>query len=303
MNDYLSNLAALALNQATVVRPRLAPLFGAPDLVLVPSAQDATSDNAPPPSTPQQVPVNAPLSPEAGVATVDLPASTERRQPADDAALLQAAFRIDQARMQMMPQVLAGAAFHDASAAGTMQSSSANSYLDAKTVVLPLRPSREQPRPSGSISPSTPVRPSGNNHTGSNRIADRLSTHEKSSDVDAARMTSEANGFFPETLNKQLKAPELVSIVAPPEHEPFASPVRRTYAIPVTTAGPPRRPTQLRGLSDTTPKVVPTIQVTIGRVEVRANPAANPVRAAAEVKRSSTTLEEYLKDRAKRGNS
>jgi hypothetical protein len=84
-------------------------------------------------------------------------------------------------------------------------------------------------------------------------------------------------------------------VVAPREVRPFVA----NAPVPKLPGGPP-------GTSQSPPvprASAPTIHVTIGRVEVRASPAALPERRAAKASGLVMSLDDYLRGRAKGGGS
>lgn len=291
MSDYLWNVAARALNQATVVRPRLAPLYGAPDLspeladiesrrtespigerslvLAMPTQTNRPRVVKPPPVEVESIQQNTsqPSQMESElIAPVRLleSESARRRRPDFEISLMMPAPGVQEQRVQAPTQ-------HDFAAPSTPAPAL------QKQSSPPLVDSNPQPRSNNA------------------RIEKDLRwiTTPESADPSVATPISEINrdARVPSQLKPNVTSTQQKEPPNPQEARPRAIPVEVTRALHQSPVS-----------KNTTPEPVPIIQVTIGRIEVRAITAAQPVRLAAS-KSTSSNLEEYLKRRAQGGEA
>ena len=291
MSDYLWNVAARALNQATVVRPRLAPLYGAPDLS--PELADIeswraespigegplvlarpTQTNRPTVVKPQPVEVESiqqntsqpsQMESEFSVPVRQLESeSARRRRPDFEIPLMKPFPGVQEQRVEEQPE-------HDFAAPSVPVHALQNQSSP------PLVGSNPQPR---------------SNNARTEKDLRWIATPE-SADPSVATPMSEINrdARVPSQLKPRVTSTQQKEPPNPQEARPRAIPVEVTRALHQSPVS-----------KDTTPEPVPIIQVTIGRIEVRAIPAAQPMRLAAS-KSTSSNLEEYLKRRAQGGEA
>ena len=283
MNDYLWSIAARALSQAPVVRPRFSPIFGPPDrLSALPDmdfGQDGVAVAQPtaesptqwmPPQPVERVAVQIPLA-AAKARALDLPsvlAAIDRpreSEPTEPALRLE---REPEARLRPDPETpLArpGRRQHarreendrvPPEPATVPQESASPPRIDSRSRLPELRAaSDERPRRAGS---------------------------------DVATILSVVPGPLKSRAGAERQSKETAK-----------SPEARPRAIQVDGA---RVNVQIPIPASAIPEPAPSIQVTIGRIEVRATPPVQQVRAPSP-KPTSPSLEEYLKRRMQGGGT
>lgn len=296
MSDYLWNVAARALNQATVVRPRLAPLYGAPDLspeiadiesrraespsgerplvLAMPTQTNRPTVVKPPPVEVESIQQNTsqPSQMESElIAPVRLleSESARRRRPDFEISLMMPAPGVQEQRVQA-------------------QRVQAPTQQDFAAPSVPVPALQKQSSPP--LVDSNP-QPRSNNARIEKDL--RWITTPESADPSVATPISEINrdARVPSQLKPNVTSTQQKEPPNPQEARPRAIPVEVTRALHQSPVS-----------KNTTPEPVPIIQVTIGRIEVRAITAAQPVRLAAS-KSTSSNLEEYLKRRAQGGEA
>ena len=304
MSDYLWNVAARALNQATVVRPRLAPLYGATDLS--PELADIESRRAESPigegplvlARPTQTNRSTVVKPQpVDVESIQQktphPKQTEpiapvrllesepamRRRPDFEIPLMMPFLGVQEQRVQEQ---------HDQEQRVQEQRVQAPTQQDFAAPSTPAHALQKQSSPP--LVDSNPQPRSNNARTEKDL---RWIATPESADPGVATPMSEINrdARVPSQLKPNVTSTQQKEPPNPQEARPRAIPVEVTRALHQSPVS-----------KNTTPEPVPTIQVTIGRIEVRAIPAAQPMRLAAS-KSTSSNLEEYLKRRAQGGES
>ena len=308
MSDYLWNIAARALNRATVVRPRLTPLFGDPDPSPAFSYRGLSQNESPitePLLAPVQHPTRAigprpthrvpsqwqsvaptapPFDPESPDEIAPQPTHMERA-PVEPVR----SFETERRTRARLPEF-------EITLKGPAPVAQAKSETAAPLVVPVAVPISQEPAPlpllvSRPRSPASSVR--AETGPSPNQILLRSPTVESAAS-DLAAPLHKMRPFPHEPLQSQRSVSPVEQ-----EHKVAKQAAGRLPAIPVVVA----RALAVPPVSvSTTPAPAPSIQVTIGRIEVRATPAAQSTRPATP-KGSSISLEEYLKRRAQGSGS
>lgn len=310
MSDYLWNLAARALGGATVLRPRLAPLYGALEPAAVwPGAELAgnrSADTPGPrvPGTPHQA---------SGTSTVEAPAPdaaapvpSEGAPPSERKPL-----PYQPGPVESKPGWPGRRAHHD------VQAEAQRPVLrNAVVGNAPATPQREMENP---VPPPVP----GREPRVATPFAARVQWPMLRSPEETISPLNRTEGPRPmstggaETAARDLTAPPYEkarptkATKEPGSGASPAEPRRKTVhpagerppAIPGLAARAPfafQPPAAFPAAREAAPESTPTIQVTIGRIELRAtHPAERP--RTAETKPASSSLQEYLKRRARGG--
>ena len=296
MSDYLWNVAARALGRATVVRPRLAPLFGESDLSPAWPDVDLWPDVA---STTEAPP------------TSEQPMQSLRPQSLDGrpAQVAQPALLAPGVHLESTPQAVPPPMQTATSATRRKFGTEPDAQVQLAELETPLtRPVHRLPgeHKQNVLAPRelTAVFP----FPASPPFVDsRVPPHAlQSSSGSGPNRSPEPGASVVATPwsveRRQAQPPSQPEPSATPVGQPDATektPARRSRAIQVDVARVTVPPRDSRG---TTPAPAPSIQVTIGRIEVRATPALPPTRMAASPPTSSS-LEEYLKRRAQGGGA
>ncbi len=304
MSDYLWNVAARALNQATVVRPRLAPLYGAPDLS--PELADIESRRAESPSGERPLVLARPTQTNRPTVVKPQPVEVEsiqlktpqqkqtesiapvgwfenktatRRRPDFEIPLMKPFPGVQEQRVQEQ---------HDQEQRVQEQRVQAPTQQDFAAPSMPVPALQKQSSPP--LVDSNPQPRSNNARTEKDL---RWIATPESADPRVATPMSEINrdARVPSQLKPSVTSTQQKEPPNPQEARPRAIPVEVTRALHQSPVS-----------KNTTPEPVPIIHVTIGRIEVRAIPAAQPMRLAAS-KSTSSNLEEYLKRRAQGGEA
>jgi hypothetical protein len=266
MSDFLSSLAARALNAAATVRPRLASRFEP-----TPFARPLASEG--------------PFEMEAEHPAIAAPPVTIPRTPlADTLGRTPAASRHE---LVSPPPDTPEPRRLSAPEPAPSSSLGAPPALPVAAVALPPRPGTTAP-PSATVSRLVPA----------------------GSEPDAAPRRSGASLPAPISEPTPTRRPALLSGLreqaAPPPLPPERTPHRGSDSPP-----PPQRPALARvSAASLQPAVVrreevretsPVIQVTIGRIEVRAVVSTSPPPPAPVPRRPTTSLEDYLRTRDREG--
>lgn len=302
MSDYLWNLAARALNRATVVRPRIAPLFGAPD-PLAPAwpVPELSVDRSPlplarrGPERPNEtdlradVPVDVPRVAAEVQSEVPPPLPTHEPSPHKPRPV----------QRESKPQ--ARETHCGVPAEG--QRPDLMSPLTRNSPTASVEPGLENPIPFPPIVHKPESLPPIDRQV---QLAERPAREETIASLtpEVARPAPATPELTPPSAGKAppAKAPPEPGMSTAPQRKSLTLAVERPPAIPVVAARAPLRSIPLAASPAATSQPAPTIQVTIGRIEVRATPATQPHRPAAP-KQSSSSLEEYLKRRANGGGA
>jgi hypothetical protein len=298
MSDYLWNLAARALDRATVVRPRLAPLYGVPESVPVWLGDEPAGDRdivAPGPRTPEAPrETSEPSQAEVGsrTAAAPVPSGAAPRLPERET------LPYEPEPVERKPGWPKRPAHIDAQPE-TDQPPLIHAVK--RNAPAPPLPGMENPAPPPTSRRVTATATPGDGQAQSPIRASRETTSFPRRAEDPRPMLVDS----PDMAARDVARPE-PSLGASPKAPPGQAsrpPADRPPAIPVTTARAPlgSQPITLSAATREAPaEPAPTIQVTIGRIELRAtHPAERP--RTAEVKPASSSLQEYLKRRARGG--
>ncbi|MDX6695732.1 MAG: hypothetical protein QOF02_3335 [Blastocatellia bacterium] len=285
MSDFLTNLVARALNRAEAVRPRIASRFEPPSLAATSpfgsaprDAELAATDSfieTPSPQPTDARPANF-LQPTADHLTRPTPtpptplreSSDEhhaRRQPDESTT------RLDEARVERSTPLIP-----TPSSSQTMESQPRRMKADAATSFE----SREE-QAEARLSDSEQSRVEAVRVSESERLFD---------DAGLRRLEERVRRNEAAQRERQQQQTEAASIVA-------AAP-QRNVEPRLSLAPAAQKPEALAAPAEL-PEPSPSINVTIGRIDVRAvmPQASVPVRAAAERPRPALSLEDYLKQR------
>lgn len=298
MKDYLWNAAARALERAPVVRPRLAPLFGEPDLTPelparefrrahVPSVDaDDAFQKSPAPVEPYSVEqANAQLQP-AALKVGPIPPEADR-----------------QAKPQLNPIKIESVPPSQRFQSELERQIGLDSQIPLNWSIPIHNPQSQQVHPTSPKVSDIRRQPVPQRYADSNpnpvagsvqeeRAPVRLNTKHETTALRETKTLVENARIGQEPLHsKQRVSP------AAGQRETVNHSEARSPAIRVNVA---RNPVPSPFSRNTGIEPVPTIQVTIGRVEVRAVPAAQKISATAS-KQSTNNLEDYLKRRSRGG--
>ena len=306
MSDYLLNLANRALGRATVMRPRTAPWFGETGLIGSAPAEPTTPSEVPAeqfgmPDASGRVDATEPESalaahPEAGVRSLSIPAAKEpeaaeqRRAGETEEARIVKGKREEQPEANWRP-VKAVSKAQPVDSLWRVSDSNAISG----PAVAPAFSSEPYPKGTG----NSQMQPA----TESTRRTDQSPAPTQTS----RRPLSQNETAPPETTQRGSNPALRVTASAQPPVKGIRPDLQALQPTRVTSRGVSVEATRTSAGNSAPPfprsrqrDPTPTIQVTIGRVEVRANSSA-PAPRQTPFAPASTSLDDYLKRRARGG--
>lgn len=298
MNDYLWNAAARALEHAPVVRPRLAPLFGEPDLMHELPAMEFRQERFPP--------VEANLTFEKPIAPVE-PNPIKEANPQIRPAALKVGPVSPEPTRQSEPQLsqmkIESVVPFRRFQREIKQQLGRDSQIPLNRPTSSHKPQSQEVQPAASIKIS-PIfqEPVSHLHADSQPDPIAVGLQERTPlQANAAHETVALRVMKPlpekTRLGQEPSVPKPRVSSAAEQLETVNHSEGRSPSIRVNVA---RNPVPSPFSRNTAVEPVSTIQVTIGRVEVRAVPAEQKINLATS-KQSSNSLEDYLKRRSRGG--
>ncbi len=280
--DFLTRLAARALNRAPVVRPRLPSLFE-----LGPETGGPAAEPGLEPASEPEAP-RAFFAPPASVAPAAFAPEPVAREVTGDA-----------------PAAVAPAAI---SAQGGMRAPRSGGeetpVRSRRESIPPAVGSGQQAEPARSVQPGRPGAPAAGLRPASGPVKDRSPASRLAADADSSPETRRSGQAVPAAAVLEAPAPAAAASTLRPSIEIEA---RSAAAVPELRPGPRAMPGR-RGQLGVRPAAPPAeaaaadaehvVQVTIGRIDVRAvHPRPAPARARREPAQPRVSLEEYLRRR------
>lgn len=289
MADFLTRLASRAMGLAPVVEPVVGSLFAPEPAIATVGGFDVALNEARRPPEMAMGQDTLPL-PSAPLPESAYRSTTERQHPEPTHAASPNAHNASEPDRRVVPSTERGQSVVSAPAATQPQRATAGETAAEDTLLLP---------PSGPAMRALPVGPS-------RRAVATLSVRPTQSDRGfgpTAWLPEEPAGA-PEQSSKKR-----VDEASAPRHEmtgaPLLMPLAPAESPPPSRQNAPRRRGEHGQVATTalSPAPSPTIEITIGRVEVRAvhppAPATRPKPASPPTARVS--LEDYLRDQQGRG--